>query len=94
MMDAAEAERCNLVARVFPPATLIEEALKIAAKIASQSSYAAALAKRAVNAAYETTLTEGVKTERSLFLSLFGTADQKEGMSAFAEKRKPVFHKV
>ncbi len=93
MMDAAEAERCNLVARVFPAATLIEEALKIGAKIGSQSRYAAALAKRAVNAAHETTLTEGVKVERSLFLSLFGTADQIEGMSAFAEKRKPRFQR-
>jgi enoyl-CoA hydratase len=93
MMDAAEAERCSLVTRVFPAATLIEEALKIGAKIASQSRYAAALAKKAVNSAHETTLTEGVKMERSLFLSLFGTADQKEGMSAFAEKRKPVFQR-
>ncbi len=91
MIDAAEAERCNLVARVVPAAELVEEALKIGAKIAGQSRYAAALAKKAVNSAYETTLTEGVKTERALFLSLFGTADQREGMAAFAEKRKPVF---
>lgn len=91
MMDAAEAERCNLVSRVFPAAELIDEALKIGGKIAGQSRYAAVAAKRAVNVAYETTLTEGVRTERALFLSLFGTADQREGMSAFAEKRKPVF---
>ncbi len=93
MMDAAEAERCNLVSRIFPAGTLVEEALKIGAKIAGQSRYASAMAKKAINSAYETTLTEGVKTERSLFLSLFGTADQREGMSAFAEKRKPSFGK-
>ena len=91
MMDAEEAERCNLVSRVFPAAQLLEEALKIAEKIASQSAVATAMAKRAVNAAYETTLTEGVRVERALFLSLFGTPDQKEGMAAFVEKRKPSF---
>ncbi len=91
MMDAAEAERCNLVSRVFPAAELVAEALKIGAKIASQSPVAAAIAKRAVNVAYETTLHEGVRTERSLFMSLFGTPGQKEGMAAFVEKRKPVF---
>ncbi len=91
MMDAAEAERCNLVSRVFPADALLEETVKIAAKIASQSRYATAMAKKAVNAAHETTLTEGVRAERAMFLSLFGTADQREGMSAFAEKRKPVF---
>jgi enoyl-CoA hydratase len=94
MMDAAEAERCSLVARVFPAAELIDEVLKIAAKMASQSRYASALVKKAVNSAFETALAEGVKTERALFLSLFGTADQREGMSAFAEKRKPVFGKA
>ena len=91
MMDAAEAERCSLVARVFPAAEMLDEALKVAAKIASQSRVAAAMTKRAVNVAYETTLTEGVRAERAMFLSLFGTPDQKEGMAAFAEKRKPVF---
>lgn len=91
MMDAAEAERSNLVSRVFPAADLVAEALKIGAKIAAQSPVAAAMAKRAVNVAYETTLHEGVRAERALFLSLFGTPDQKEGMTAFAEKRKPVF---
>ena len=94
MMDAAEAERCNLVSRVFPADTLLDEALKIAAKIAAQSPFATTMVKKAVNSAFETTLTEGVKTERSLFLSLFGTADQIEGMSAFAEKRKPSFGKA
>lgn len=91
MMDAAEAERSNLVSRVFPAATFLEEALKVADKIASQSRTAALLTKRGVNAAFETTLTQGVATERALFMSLFGTPDQKEGMAAFIEKRKPVF---
>jgi enoyl-CoA hydratase len=91
MMDAAEAERCSLVSRIFPGAELVIEALKIAEKIAAQSPVATAMAKRAVNAAFETTLTEGVRAERALFLSLFGTPDQREGMAAFAEKRKPVF---
>ena len=91
MMDAAEAERCNLVSRVFPAADLVDEAVKVAAKVASQSPVAAAMAKRAVNAAFEATLAEGVRMERALFLSLFGSADQKEGMAAFTEKRKPVF---
>lgn len=91
MMDAAEAERANLVARVFPAAALVEEAVKLAAKVASQSRVAALLTKRAVNAAFETTLTQGVATERGLFLSLFGTADQAEGMAAFVGKRPPSF---
>ena len=91
MMDAQEAERSNLVARVFPADTMLEEAIKIAAKIASQSKTASLLTKRAINAAFETTLSQGVATERGLFLSLFGTADQVEGMAAFVEKRKPTF---
>ena len=92
MMDAAEAERSGLVSRVVLAADLMAEALKAAEKIAGQSSVAAAMAKRAVNAAFETTLAEGVRMERALFLSLFGTADQREGMAAFAEKRRAVFH--
>ena len=91
MMDAAEAERANLVCRVVPAADLMAEALKIGEKIAALSGPSVAIAKDAVNAAYETTLTEGVKTERRLFLGLFATADQKEGMNAFVEKRKPGF---
>ena len=91
MMDAAEAERCNLVSRVFPADQLIGEALKIAEKIAAMSTVATVMAKEAVNRAYETTLNEGVRAERRLFLSLFGTPDQREGMAAFAEKRKPQF---
>jgi enoyl-CoA hydratase len=91
MMDAAEAERANLVSRVFPPDQLLPEALKIADRIATLSPVAVALAKQAVNRAFETPLTEGVRHERALFMSLFGTPDQREGMAAFAEKRKPAF---
>jgi enoyl-CoA hydratase len=91
MMDAAEAERSNLVSRVFPADQLVAETLKIAQRIATLSPVATVLAKQAVNRAFETTLTEGVRAERSLFLSLFGTPDQREGMAAFAEKRKPSF---
>ena len=91
MMDAAEAERCNLVSRVVPAAELVDEALKVGAAIAAKSRVGTAMAKRAVNAAFETTLAEGVRMERALFLSLFGTPDQREGMAAFAEKRKPAF---
>ena len=93
MMDAAEAERAGLVSRVVPDAELVDEALKVGARIAGQSRVAAAMAKRAVNVAGETTLAEGVRAERALFLSLFGTADQKEGMAAFAEKRKAAFNR-
>ncbi len=93
MMDAAEAERNNLVSRVFPADQLVAEAVKIAARIAELSPVAVAMAKQAVNRAFETTLVEGVRHERALFLSLFGTPDQREGMSAFVEKRKPDFAK-
>ncbi|CAH0191144.1 enoyl-CoA hydratase [Roseomonas sp. CECT 9278] len=91
MMDAVEAERASLVTRVVPAADLLAEAVKIGAKIAALSAPSVAMAKEAVNAAFEGGLTEGVRTERRLFLSLFATEDQKEGMSAFAEKRKPAF---
>ena len=85
MMDAAEAERGNLVSRVIPAEQLVPEALKVAEKLAGLSSVATAMAKVAVNRAFETTLVEGVRAERALFLSLFGTPDQVEGMAAFAE---------
>jgi enoyl-CoA hydratase len=91
MMDAAEAERSNLVCRVVPAAELVVEAVKIGEKIGALSAPSVAMAKEAVNAAFESGLREGVRTERRLFLSLFSTEDQKEGMSAFAEKRKPAF---
>ena len=92
-MDAAEAERANLVSRVVPADQLMAEAIKIADKIAGLSPVAVAVAKQAVNRAFETTLVEGVRHERALFLSLFGTPDQREGMAAFVEKRKPAFQR-
>jgi enoyl-CoA hydratase len=91
MMDAAEAERSGLVSRVVANDKLIEEALKMAAQIAALSRPSVLAAKEAVNRAYETTLAEGVRFERRLFHALFATADQKEGMAAFIEKRKPDF---
>jgi len=90
-MDAAEAEATGLVARVVPADLLMAEALKAAAKIAAQSVPAAQMIKEAVNRAYETTLAEGLHFERRLFHAVFATADQKEGMAAFSEKRKPGF---
>ena len=91
MMDAAEAERCGLVARVVPAASLLDEAMKVAETIASMSLPALMVAKEAVNAAFETTLTEGIRFERRTFQALFATSDQKEGMVAFVEKRPPKF---
>lgn len=91
MMDAAEAERCGLVSRVVPAGDLVEEALKAAGKIAEFSLPSVMMTKEAVNRAYETTLAEGLRFERRLFHSLFALDDQKEGMAAFAEKRKPNF---
>ncbi len=91
MMDAEEAERAGLVSRVVPAGELVGEAINTAAKIASMSRPAAMMAKEAVNSAFETTLAEGVRLERRLFHSTFATEDQKEGMAAFTEKRKPVF---
>ena len=91
MMDAAEAERSGLVARVVPLENLMAEALKVGEKLASLSQPALAMAKESVNRAFETTLAEGVKFERRLFHSMFATDDQKEGMSAFAEKRREQF---
>lgn len=91
MMDAAEAERSGLVARVVPADKLLEEALAAAAKIASFPLPATLLAKEAVNRAFETSLAEGLKFERRVFHATFATEDQKEGMAAFAEKRPPSF---
>ncbi|HYL49584.1 MAG TPA: enoyl-CoA hydratase [Stellaceae bacterium] len=91
MMDAAEAERSGLVSRVVPAAKLVDEAVKMAAQIATLSRPSVLMAKETINRAYETTLAEGVRFERRLFHALFATADQKEGMLAFAEKRKPNF---
>jgi len=91
MMDAAEAERAGLVARVVPLASLMDEALTAAETIASMSLPAVMVAKEAVNRAFEATLGEGIRFERRVFHSLFATADQKEGMAAFIEKRPAQF---
>jgi len=91
MMDAVEAERAGLVARIVPAASLLDEALKLAERIANQSLPIAMMVKEAVNRAFESTLAEGVRFERRLFHASFATADQKEGMAAFVEKRKPAF---
>ncbi len=90
-MDAEEAERAGLVSRVVPAAELLEVALDAATTIASMSLPAAIMAKEAVNRSFETTLAEGVRFERRVFHSTFATADQKEGMAAFVEKRTPEF---
>jgi enoyl-CoA hydratase len=91
MMDAEEAERSGLVSRIIPAADLVDEAVKTAAVIAAKSMPIAMMTKETVNRAYETTLSEGVRFERRVFHSMFATNDQKEGMAAFAEKRKPKF---
>ena len=91
MMDAAEALSCGLAARVVPADELMAEALKLAEKIAAQPLPAAAMIKDAVNRAFEMPLAEGLAFERRAFHAMFATHDQKEGMAAFAEKRKPQF---
>ncbi|MCI0140416.1 enoyl-CoA hydratase [Arthrobacter bambusae] len=90
-MDAEEAERAGLVSRVVPADSVVEEAMKAAEVIASKSKPVAMVAKEAVNAAFETGLSQGVLFERRVFHSLFATEDQKEGMAAFTEKRQPEF---
>ena len=91
MMDAEEAERSGLVSRVVPIETLKDEAIKVAEKIATMSLPTTMLAKECVNEAYESALDAGVRFERRIFQSLFGTQDQKEGMTAFIEKRSADF---
>jgi enoyl-CoA hydratase len=91
MMDADEAERSGLVARVTAADKLLEEALAAAARIASYSQPIVMMAKETVNRAQEVPLSEGARFERRLFLSMFATEDQKEGMNAFIAKRKPEF---
>ena len=91
MMDAAEAERSGLVARVVPAANLMDEAMKAAETIAAMSLPSVLAAKEAVNRSFETSLAEGVRFERRVFHALFATKDQKEGMAAFVEKRPPKF---
>lgn len=91
MMDAQEAERAGLVSRVVPAADLLEDAMKTAATIASMSLPVAMMVKESVNRSYETTMAEGIRFERRVFHAVFATADQKEGMQAFVDKRKPDF---
>ena len=91
LMEAAEAESCGLVSRIVAPDKLLDEAVTTAAKIATFSQPVAMMAKEAVNRAFETSLAEGLRFERRLMHSMFALEDQKEGMSAFVEKRKPVF---
>jgi enoyl-CoA hydratase len=91
MMDAAEAERANLVARVVPTADLLDEAVKLAETIAGKSQPVVAMAKAAVNLAFESGLAEGLRAERRLFYMTFATEDRRGGMQAFVEKRTPAF---
>jgi enoyl-CoA hydratase len=91
MMDATEAERAGLVSRVVPAASLMDEAMKVAETIAAMSLPSVLAAKEAVNRAFETPLAEGIRFERRVFHALFSTHDQKEGMTAFVEKRAPKF---
>lgn len=91
MMDAAEAERAGLVARIVPADKLLEDALATAEKIGSFSQPVVMMAKESVNRAYETTLAEGLRFERRMFHATFATEDQKEGMKAFGEKRPAAF---
>ena len=91
LMDATEAERSGLVSRVIPADDLLEEAKNVAQKVANMSRPIAMMTKEAVNAAYETTLSQGIHFERRMFHAQFATHDQKEGMTAFIEKRKPHF---
>jgi enoyl-CoA hydratase len=91
MMEAAEAERAGLVSRIVPAGKLLAEAVAVAERIAALSAPIAMMVKESVNRAFETTLAEGVRFERRLFHSTFATEDQKEGMAAFIEKRKPAF---
>ena len=91
LIDAVEAERCGIVARIVPSDELLDEALKVAAVIASKSLPIAMMIKESVNRAFEVNLTEGVRFERRVFHAAFATQDQKEGMAAFVAKRTPEF---
>jgi enoyl-CoA hydratase len=91
LIDAVEAERCGIVARIVPADELLEEALKVAAKIAAKSLPIAMMVKESVNRAFEVSLSEGVRFERRVFHAAFATQDQKEGMAAFIAKREAQF---
>jgi len=91
MMDAAEAEKAGLVARIIPAESLLEETLKAAQTIAGYSLPVVMMIKESVNRAFESSLNEGLLFERRVFHAAFTVEDQKEGMAAFVEKRKPVF---
>lgn len=91
MIDAVEAERAGLVARIVPQEQLLDEALKVAAGIAAKSLPAAMMVKESVNRAFEVSLAEGIRFERRVFHAAFASEDQKEGMAAFIEKREPAF---
>jgi len=91
MMDAEEAERAGLVSRIVAKDSLLDEAVKVAGRIAGLSRPSVFMAKESVNRAYESSLAEGIRFERRMFHSTFGTEDQKEGMATFIEKRKPAF---
>ena len=91
MMDAQEAERAGLVSRIVPLDRLMDEALAVAEKIGNYSAPVVMMIKESINRAYETTLSEGALFERRVFQSQFSLEDQKEGMAAFVEKRKPTF---
>merc|ERR1712227_319261 len=88
-ISAAEAQKAGLVSKIFPVESVVDEAISTADKIASHSKIVVQMCKQATNAAYETTLTEGLATEKRLFHATFATHDRKEGMTAFVEKRKP-----
>ena len=90
-ITAAEAQKAGLVSKVFPVESVVDEAISTADKIASHSKIVVQMCKQATNAAYETTLTEGLATEKRLFHGTFATHDRKEGMTAFVEKRKPIW---
>jgi enoyl-CoA hydratase len=90
-ISAKEAQLYGLVSAIHPPEKLVDEAIKLAERIATHSPLVVQLAKEAVNSAYETTLQQGVAFERRLFHATFGSNDRREGMSAFVEKRKPKF---
>jgi enoyl-CoA hydratase len=91
LIDAVEAERCGIVARIVPADELLEEALKVAALIAKKSLPIAMMVKESVNRAFEVSLSEGVRFERRVFHAAFATQDQKEGMAAFIAKREAEF---